>query len=869
MFRLIAPITKAVSKNGKLTVRGIASDPTVDRDEERFSEDAVTKMQAAVAKGGIPLRVEHENKIYSEVGEWTMAEIEKSTGKMVVEGVIDTALSLGKDIEVLLNKGVEIALSVGGVILDAGFEYSEELKKHIKVYKDVVLEEISVVKNPSNYNASLSLAKSVDWEKLQAFSKKATTEKVFQVPHTTEGSRLAAHYRNQTKATRDQETDIHQAFVSEAEKAAPLYKNYAELAEGIATHMAKYYDEDFDWDSHNMTADDLSAIKELVKFVDAVQIDKDAPRPVEYDDYEFWDSLPSECFIQLPNMVRVLPHHNKDYTLNPSQLAYAIKEAVDSKSHYTPKNFAIVINHLFYHAKEAGMLKAAKSKSLSNPNDMKQKNGVSKGTAPGTSASEALMDGKELASPTAPGANQGKTPVSPSKGGVEGQAAIEAGNAASGTPGGGKHAIQDAPVTKDTKLTKDEFEMMKAAYDFQKENKELPESMSEFSMAQLLKYVQAYGLVNSALKSGDAFRHEDGSVTLKVVQRVQSLKFADITEEKLNSLTKEQAVELLSRISKGEFREEASDKVEALEKSVLSLIQSNPDPMSKSTQVKKDVDPVEEKPEEEVEVPEEKKEEVPAEDEAKVDEEVKPAEEAAPAEEVKPAEEAAPVEEVKEEVPADDGKPAEEVKSVEEEKPAAKAEEEAPKEEATPAEDDSKPAGEEEAKVEATPEATPPEVAAEAPEAPAAETPASAEEITKAISESSAKLEKSVSAKFDTIAKAFEKQGTETVAKAEQALESVAKVETKLKEFESIVPLMTKTAELLEKMAKAPAGRRAVHSYAALEKSSSDTSEVSKEGVKPEDAVQKLTDEIMNADPSISASNAYKQAKDRIEGGAA
>lgn len=60
--------------------------------------------------------------------------------------------------------GKSVALSVGGKVVEAIYEYSKELGKNIKVYTDVLLSEISLVKNPSNFDATLSISKSFDPE---------------------------------------------------------------------------------------------------------------------------------------------------------------------------------------------------------------------------------------------------------------------------------------------------------------------------------------------------------------------------------------------------------------------------------------------------------------------------------------------------------------------------------------------------------------------------------------------------------------------------------------------------------------------------------------------------------------------------------
>lgn len=58
-----------------LEIEGIASSPIIDVDNERFTADAVKNMLDSVNAGGIPVRVEHENKFYSDIGTWKEAKL--------------------------------------------------------------------------------------------------------------------------------------------------------------------------------------------------------------------------------------------------------------------------------------------------------------------------------------------------------------------------------------------------------------------------------------------------------------------------------------------------------------------------------------------------------------------------------------------------------------------------------------------------------------------------------------------------------------------------------------------------------------------------------------------------------------------------
>lgn len=172
MFQISCTVNKARKINGEFRIRGIASDSSIDRDEEMFSPEAVKKMRDRIKEETIPLRTEHENKWYTEIGSIVDADINEN-GQLIIEAVIDDGISLGKDFIHICkkaNKGlVEMpGFSVAGDVLDYGYVFKDELKRHIKVYKDIHLKEISLVSNPSNKNVTLEVpfSKSVKWETL-------------------------------------------------------------------------------------------------------------------------------------------------------------------------------------------------------------------------------------------------------------------------------------------------------------------------------------------------------------------------------------------------------------------------------------------------------------------------------------------------------------------------------------------------------------------------------------------------------------------------------------------------------------------------------------------------------------------------------
>ena len=218
MFKLLVPITKAVSKQGKLLVTGIASSPSIDKDSERFDVDAISKMKDSVNVGQIPIRVEHEDKFYTDIGVWKEADLDKDN-RLIVKGEIDTELSLGKDLEVqLVKRKMPIALSVGGKVVEAVIEYAKELGHNIKVYKDVILEEISVVKNPANEDASLCLSKSINWQLIESFNKAGGVA----IPYSEEAKELQKQtYKRYKVSSNEFEQMEKKLLTAEERKALP------------------------------------------------------------------------------------------------------------------------------------------------------------------------------------------------------------------------------------------------------------------------------------------------------------------------------------------------------------------------------------------------------------------------------------------------------------------------------------------------------------------------------------------------------------------------------------------------------------------------------------------------------------------------
>jgi HK97 family phage prohead protease len=164
-FEYIIPLQKTVS--GELT--GIASTTSVDRDEERMSDEALRMMVSDIRRVGVNLFGNHEHNWENTLGVIKQAELE---GKAVRVGITLDDPQTNPKVPMLLNKlkrGIQLGLSVGGNVESYKWEFDRELQKKIKVLDKVKIYEVSVVGIPSNADASVSIP--------QAIAKSARMEK--------------------------------------------------------------------------------------------------------------------------------------------------------------------------------------------------------------------------------------------------------------------------------------------------------------------------------------------------------------------------------------------------------------------------------------------------------------------------------------------------------------------------------------------------------------------------------------------------------------------------------------------------------------------------------------------------------------------
>lgn len=381
MFKLFVPITKSYQKSDNphiMVIEWMATDPSIDRDNERFSKEAVEMMKDSVNAGEIPIRVEHENKFYTDVGVWKEASMWPDN-KVYVKGEVDTRLSLGNDLKILTEMGKSFGLSVGGKVLNSIYEYSKDLGKNIKVYTEVLLKEISVVKNPSNYNATLSVSKSYDVENnkqteeaIALEKSSASMYKVDQAEFQTPLQYITFEKNMKNKVALKSYEEVvgymSSLIQQKAEKDVNTYvsENQEEVLESSEKGCDEYcyYADDAVYYVVNQGLDQediqlIITLSEIVRSLEGQTIEC----PKEFKDDAYYETvceLPMESFI-IGIDWKLFPHHNADFTLNMKWLTYWLFKLINGDySYLTPKEYNIALNHLYHHYKQEMLKKSTK-----------------------------------------------------------------------------------------------------------------------------------------------------------------------------------------------------------------------------------------------------------------------------------------------------------------------------------------------------------------------------------------------------------------------------------------------------------------------------------------------------------------------------
>lgn len=154
-FKLVLPIEKSFDtgedNEKKYYVSGIASGPEVDHHNERMAESALRAMKEAIESSEIPLRSSHKRDWEAEIGTIVEAELDEQNN-LWITAELDKDSSVAMDMYRKLNrapkpgkKPLQLALSIGGKITEYSREWNAQKQKFVRVLKNIILEEVSVV----------------------------------------------------------------------------------------------------------------------------------------------------------------------------------------------------------------------------------------------------------------------------------------------------------------------------------------------------------------------------------------------------------------------------------------------------------------------------------------------------------------------------------------------------------------------------------------------------------------------------------------------------------------------------------------------------------------------------------------------------
>lgn len=169
-FSILANITKCylITKDDgteRYIIEGLASGTDIDLTGERMAESAIDSMVASKDTHKIHLNNEHVQHWDSVYGEFT--DLWKTDeNDLMVRAELKPWHYRTITLVRTLEEGGQIALSIEGKVIEAALEWSDELKRMIKVYKNILLEKISTTGSPAYAKSWLTnINKSVtDWK---------------------------------------------------------------------------------------------------------------------------------------------------------------------------------------------------------------------------------------------------------------------------------------------------------------------------------------------------------------------------------------------------------------------------------------------------------------------------------------------------------------------------------------------------------------------------------------------------------------------------------------------------------------------------------------------------------------------------------
>ena len=160
------------------------SDDSIDRDDEIVGKSALQKIMNS--DGYTAALMDHQNKVLSQVGEWTNKRIEVVDGHnvLVAEPKFYLSNPNAQIIKGMLDEGAKIGVSIGAIVKSS--ERQKINGKEYRVFTDIELLEASFCAIPANrHGQAMAMAKMfgerkhVEEVKMEEVSQEVLVEKTF------------------------------------------------------------------------------------------------------------------------------------------------------------------------------------------------------------------------------------------------------------------------------------------------------------------------------------------------------------------------------------------------------------------------------------------------------------------------------------------------------------------------------------------------------------------------------------------------------------------------------------------------------------------------------------------------------------------
>jgi HK97 family phage prohead protease len=154
-FKFFVPFNKAYidKSTNKMVVEGLASTTEVDLSGEKMAESAIKSM----SQSNLPLDFRSEHK-----GDWdavlgSVVELSATPDhQLLMKAELDADHPNAHFLFGKLQKGSQLGLSIGGQVNDWAWEHDATIGKAVRTYKDIALQEVSVTSHPAVASTFLS-----------------------------------------------------------------------------------------------------------------------------------------------------------------------------------------------------------------------------------------------------------------------------------------------------------------------------------------------------------------------------------------------------------------------------------------------------------------------------------------------------------------------------------------------------------------------------------------------------------------------------------------------------------------------------------------------------------------------------------------